>query len=52
VRKEGSSFSEEKEAKRRSSMKGKGLQPPTLDGQRFFGSVFQERTNLPLESPQ
>jgi hypothetical protein len=42
--KEESSFSEEKEAKRLLSVLGVGARP-LLNGEKFFGSFFQERTS-------
>jgi hypothetical protein len=37
-----SSFSEEKEAKKRRC--AHSSRPPTINGQKFFGSFFQKRT--------
>jgi hypothetical protein len=48
--KEGTSFSEEKEAKRLLIMKREGLRLQTLNGEKFFSSFFQERTSLPFAS--
>jgi hypothetical protein len=47
---EESSFSEEKEAKRLLSMKIGWFRLSILNGKKFFGSFFQERTNLLLRA--